>query len=267
MGNAIDGINENVTFLTKWQGAPYDESTWEREADLMATVFGAKAIAKFKAVRELGVQVGRVDKDGYPLQLQPDGTVIAPAVKARAERAAARKEAEAEADETVADEDTADPADDWKPLGFEILTAQPEVLRLGKLHNYQVGRSQHRVRCPTANPPHNHSPFHCPAASLRDSTGSATRGGIGATSFSPTRWDSARSAPSTKPEPIVYRRTPCPPPLPVLPTSRHSTLPKLRQTICRVDDPISVVRPFDYAREHARGLQTIHCRGTTFDPR
>lgn len=170
MGNAIDGINENVTFLTKWQGAPYDEATWEREADLMATAFGAKAIAKFKAVRELGVQVGRVDKDGYPLQLQPDGSVIAPTVKARAERAAARKEAAA-AGEAAADGDedvdTADPADDWKPLGFEILTEQPEVLRLGKLHNYQVGWNQHHIHCRhrTTSPS---PPSHCPTASLRD---------------------------------------------------------------------------------------------------
>ena len=137
----------------------------------MATEFGAKAIAKFEAIRELGDQVGRVDKvcvskrhtreypphklasnplstppssssattttslspslthahhlltqDGLPLQLQPDGQVFAPASKARAERAAARKEAGEE--EAV---DTTDPADDWKPLGFEILTSQPEV--------------------------------------------------------------------------------------------------------------------------------------------
>ena len=65
-----------------------------------------------------------MDKKGLPLQLQPDGTVIAPAAQARAEAASGG----------------GDPMDEtWTPMGFQILTAQPEVLRLGNLHNYQVG--------------------------------------------------------------------------------------------------------------------------------
>ena len=85
------------------------------------------------------------------------------AAAARKEAAAAG-EAAADGDEDV---DTADPADDWKPLGFEILTEQPEVLRLGKLHNYQVGWNQHHIHCRhrTTSPS---PPSHCPTASLRD---------------------------------------------------------------------------------------------------